>query len=184
MVSTHARFDTLFREHHAALERVLGSRGVDPAEVADLAAEVWIDVLRRLPEQALNFAEIKDAEELRARSRAWVLAFGRHRALRWRRDRGRCPVRVGGEPILDVRDERDELEVTLARRSTAEAVRRALLLVTDARERALLEEIYLGGCTQAEAARERDWDESRLRRLLERAERSMRRSLTQLRVTP
>lgn len=175
-------YDAFFASHHRCLLRLLRGQ-VHPSEVEDLAIEIWIDVLRRLPGQVMAFTAMR-GDELQTRSRAWVLAFGRLRALRWRRDRARRREDLGVEALVDVRDEGDGHDALLTRRSTAMAVHRALSLIPDARERALLEEIYFADRSLAAAARARGWDESRLRRALHSAEGTMRRTLLRLHVAP
>lgn len=181
-VTMRVLYDAFFALHHGCLLRLLHGQ-VQPSEVEDLAIEIWIDVRRRLPGQVMSFAAMR-GDELQTRSRAWVLAFGRLRALRWRRDRARRREDLGAVALTDVRDEGDGHDALLTRRSTAMAVHRALALIPDARERALLEEIYFADRSLADAARARGWDESRLRRALHSAESSMKRTLLRLRVAP
>jgi RNA polymerase sigma factor (sigma-70 family) len=177
-----ALFGSLFATHRAALLRMLRRRGVPAGDLEDLAAEVWIDVHRRLPEHAADFGAIEDPREFAARTCAWVITFGRHRAMRWRRDLNRRREDLGNTALEDPPDDRLSLEDALQRRSLCARVRVAVARVPDARHRALLEALYVEERTQADTAHALGWDESRLRRQLAEARLALRRGLLQLRV--
>lgn len=174
--------DAIFESHHAPLLRLLQLKGVHPSDVEDAALETWIDIQRRLPEERAVFDAIPDPCALAARTRAWVMAFGRRRAMRWVRDRGREKVRVGVVPFDDAMDERDDLESDIERETAFAAVRQALLSMREPWQRELLADIYFADMTHADAARARGWNESKLRRALQQSHRAMERILRRMKV--
>lgn len=175
-------FHALFQAHHRGLLKMLRARGIHVNEVEDLAMEIWIDIRRRLPDEALSFGAIRDPEELHARSRAWVMVFGRLRAMRWRRDKRRRPELLGAEPLSEVFDAQDDIDVSLTRDERYARVNLALQALRDEGSRELLRDIYFRDLSQVEAARLRGWDESKLRRALRSAQQDMQRACRRLRV--
>lgn len=162
----------LFETHQPWLLRLLRLRGVAKQDADDLAADVWIAVARRLPAERDDFATIADDVELRRRTSAWVAEFGRRRAMRHARDLGRRRIAPGALPVTDPPDTRDATEDP----EEACAVARAILdAIPDAVHRALLEDLFLRGTTQADAARARRWSEGKLRWVLGEALAAARR---------
>lgn len=172
--------DVLFVAHHRALLRLLQVRGVHPQEVEDVAMEIWIDVQRRLPLEAASFSCACDPDEFHQRTRAWVMAFGRLRSIRWLRDRRRRPEAPGVEAVIDPRDSGEGPDARLARGERLAVVQRALQSLGGEAQRALLYDLYCLDLSQAEAARARGWDESRLRRALKIARAGMMRACRRL----
>lgn len=163
----------LFETHHRPLLRLLCLRGVAPHEAEDLAADVWIAVERRLPQEVTSLGTIDDPIELRRRTSLWVSEFGRRRALRYFRDRARRKLILGESPLLDAPDDRGDAG---ASDDPVARLRAVLDAMTDAAQRALLEEVFVRGTTQIDAARARGWSEPRLRRALQKAIESAKRT--------
>lgn len=173
-------FRALFETHHVALLRLLHARGVDPGEVEDVALEIWKDIHRRLPEERPRFDAVADEFERRRRVAAWIAEFARNRAMRWRRDVGRRRVRVGDEAVTEVVDEGPTPDALLAR-STRLSQAQAILAALPDEQREVLEDVYFLDKTQADAARERGWHESMLRRKLGEAIEAAARAARRLR---
>ena len=176
-----SRFRALFETHHVALLRLLHARGVDANEVEDFALEIWKDIHRKLPDEAPRFDAVRDDFERQRRVAAWIAEFARNRAMRWRRDTGRRRVRVGEEAVIEVVDESTAPDAALAQ-ATRLAQAQAVLAALPEEQRGVIEDVFFLDKSQADAARERGWHESKLRRTLGDALEAAARIARRLRV--
>lgn len=160
-----SKFRALFEAHHVSLLRLLHARGIEASEVEDVAMEIWKDIHRRLPDEAPLFDAVSDEVERRRRVAAWIAEFARNRAMRWRRDAGRRRVRVGEEAVTDAVDEGETPDAKLGA-ATRLAQAQAVLASLPEEQREVIEDLFFLDKSQVEAARERGWHESMLRRKL------------------
>lgn len=170
------RLRTLYEAHNDAVMRVLHIRRVIPSAVEDVALDAWIDISRKSPEDVPDFIRDNSEGARSGRARAWVLAFARHRAMRWHRDTGRDPVAIAADELAEPSDPSASPEELTQRASDYDALRSALETL-DEEARALIEDVHLLDMSKIDAARARCWSESMARRRLDEACEALRRAL-------
>ena len=104
-----AAFARLWRDAHPALLRYLRVMLRDQSAAEDVAADVWVDVTRRL----------EDFRGSEAAFRGWLFTLGRRRAIDLWRQAGRAPVRLTDDlGELDQAGDHDTASTALERMST------------------------------------------------------------------
>ncbi|MEM9461099.1 MAG: sigma-70 family RNA polymerase sigma factor [Myxococcota bacterium] len=105
-----ASFDAVYADHHDAVWRCLRALGVAPDAIDDATQDVFMVVMRRLPD--FDHA---------APVRSWILGIARNVALKYRQRRRRSPP-----PLALVQAEPPPPEEVVARRDAAAVVERFL----------------------------------------------------------
>lgn len=130
-------FERLYDEHARLVWRLLRNMGVWPADVADVAQDVFVIVYRRLPEV-----------EIRTSLRAWIYGICIRAAANYRRRSCHTKERLFAEVpdrVCPVSDSADKLDLRAALAALDEA-RRAVFVLYEIEELTMSEVAEALGC--------------------------------------